>query len=203
MFLTEKTANATTLMSQTHNLGFAIANDCLNQLLAGLWAAGAFDQTVSISSIAVLSAILDSNATQLKLTLSLPPTVATDASGNLKLSIGDAMISVQDASGTELQKLALSLSTAAAVAGTPSGTLTMALDTPTVYAQVISQTDDGSLTLSDSQVEGLVTGAWGLLSGQASTALSKLPLPSIDGVQLGNPTVNSVSNYVLADIPLQ
>jgi hypothetical protein len=203
MFLTETTADAQTLMSQTQNLGFAIANDCVNQLLSGLWAAGAFDQTVSISSIPVLSAVLDSNATQLKLSLSLPPTVATDASGNLKLSIGDAMISVQDAAGTELQKIALSLSTAAAVAGTPSGTLTMALDTPTVYAQVLTQTDDGSLVLSDTQVQGLVTGAWSLLSAQASTALAKLPLPSIEGVQLGDPTVNSVSNYVLADIPLQ
>ena len=203
MFVTEPTTSSTTLMAQTHDLGFAIANDLVNQLFAGLWAAGAFDKSVSISSLGPLGALLDPSATKLVLSLSLPPTAATDPSGNLRLAIGDAIISVQDDSGTELQRLALSLQTGISVAATPAGTIAMALDTPTVFAQVLGQVDDGSLPLSAMQVEGIVTGAWGLLSSQAADALQKLPLPSIAGVQLGSPTVNSVGNYVLADIPLQ
>ncbi len=203
MFLTEPTTSAEPLMTQTPDLGVAIANDVLNQLLAGLWAAGAFDKTIPVSSISVLAALLDPDATQLVLTLSLPPTAATDPSGNLQLALGDAIISVQDANGTELQRLALSVQTAIDIAATPAGTITMALDPPTVFAQVLTQTDDGSLALTDTQVQGIVTGAWGVLSGQASTALSKLPMPTIAGIELGNPTINSVRNYVLADLALQ
>jgi hypothetical protein len=203
MFLEQPADSATTLMSQTRNLGVAIANDLVNQLLAGLWAAGAFDKTIQVSSVGVLASLLDPDAATLELSLALPPTVQSDGTGNLQLAIGEAQISIKDASGTELQKLALTLHTAIAAGPAQSGTISLALDTPTVYAQVLGQVDDGSRPLTDQQVEGIVTGAWGVLSQQAGDALAKLPMPTVAGIQLGAPTIDSSQNYVLADIPVQ
>jgi hypothetical protein len=203
MYAQQTPPAATTLMSQTRNLGLAIANDLVNQLLSGLWAAGAFDKKVPVATVSVLAALLDADATQLVVKLSLPPTVQSDGTGNLQLAIGDAIISVQDDSGTELQKLALSVQTGIAISASPAGTLSMALGTPTVYAQVLGQVDDGSRPLTDKQVEGLVTGAWGVVSLQAADALAKLPMPTVAGVKLGAPTVQAISSYLLADIPLE
>jgi hypothetical protein len=204
MFLEQAPAMAaTSLMTQTRNLGVALANDLVNQLLAGLWAAGAFDKTIAVSSVGVLASLLDPDATQLELKLSLPPTVQSDGTGNLQLAIGDALITVKDASGTQLQQIALTLQTAVAAGPTQSGQISLALAYPTVYAQVLGQVDDGSRPLTAMQVEGIVTGAWGVLSQQAGDALAKLPMPTIAGVTLGAPTVQSVASYVLADIPVQ
>jgi hypothetical protein len=203
MFAEQTPPAASTLMSQTRNLGLAIANDLVNQLLAGLWAAGAFDKTVPVSSLSVLAALLDPDATQLAIKLSLPPTVQSDGTGNLQLALGDAILSVEDASGNELQKISLSLKTSIAMSASTSGAISMALGNPTVYAQVLGQVDDGSRALTDQQVEGIVTGAWGVVSQQAGDALGKLPMPSVAGVKLGAPTVQALSNYVVADIPVQ
>ncbi len=203
MFVEQTPPSASTLSGQTKNLGLAIANDLVNQLLAGLWAAGAFDKTIPVSSISVLAALLDADATQLEVSIALPPTVQSDGTGNLQLAVGDALISVQDASGNELQKIALSVQTSLAMSASTSGAISMALGTPTVYAQVLGQVDDGSRPLTDQQVEGIVTGAWGVVSQQASDALGKLPMPTVAGLKLGAPTVQAISNYVLADIPLQ
>jgi hypothetical protein len=200
-FLTEPTTSAQPLLAAQPDLGVAVANDVVNQLLGGMWAAGAFDQTVQISSIPALGALLDSSATQLALKLSLPPTAATDANGDLDLALGDAMVSVEDASGTELQQIALSLSTGLAVTN-GSGTIALTLGTPTVHAQVTQQATDGTPPLSATEISGLVTGAWSLVGTEAQSALAKLPLPSVAGVSVGDPTLDSASNYVIADIPI-
>ena len=201
MFLTEATQDAASVLGTTSHLGVAIANDVVNQLLAGLWAANGFDMTVQLSSIPGAGALLDPNATQLAVSMSLPPTAATDPSGNLNLSVGDAILSVQDASGTELQRIALSVQTGLAVSATQDGKLSMTLGNPTVYAQVLVQSTDTG-PLSASELESIVKGVWSTVGQQAGAALAKLPMPSIAGVQLGEPTVNSMANYVVADIPL-
>jgi hypothetical protein len=43
---------------------------------------------------------------------------------------------------------------------------------------------------------------WSIVGTQASSVLSKLPLPAIAGVQLGAPTVTGAPGYLVADIPL-
>lgn len=203
MYVEQDPPDADSLMGQTRNLGLAVANDLVNQLLAGLWAAGAFDQSLAIKDLSVVAALLDPDATTLDVKMSLPPTLQSDGTGNLQLALGDAMITVKNTSGTPLQQIALSVKTSVSMSASSAGEMSLALGNPTVYAQVLEQVDDGSRPLTDMQVEGIVTGAWSIISDQASTALSKLPMPKIAGVQLGAPEVQSVSNYLLADIPLQ
>lgn len=72
MFLTVRTPMSASLMPGA-GLGVAIADDAVNQLFAGLWAAGAIDQTISLDKLAVLGALLDDDARSLTLGLSLPP----------------------------------------------------------------------------------------------------------------------------------
>src|SRR6185437_7306841 len=113
----------------------------------------------------------------------------------LQLAIGDAMISVEDAGGTQLQQLALSLQTAVSAAS-QQGALALTLGQPTLYATVLEQASDGSRALTDSEIETLVGGVWSIVGGQASSALAKLPLPAIAGVQLGAPTVTGAPGYL-------
>jgi hypothetical protein len=182
--------------------GLALADDLVDQLLGGLWAAGALDKSLPISSVGVLAALLDADAATLDLHLSLPPTVTT-AGTDLTLAIGDAIVTVKDANGATLQQLALSIKTTLAAGPTQSGKLTLSLGTPEIHAQVIEQADTVARPLTDEQVEGLVNGAWGVVSDQASTALAKLPMPTIAGVTLGTPTVRGADAFVAADVPVQ
>jgi hypothetical protein len=201
MYFTAPQPASASLMAQTTGLGLALECDLVNDLLAGLWAAGAFDTTVPVSDLSIASALLDPNATQLALSMSLPPTLTSDGTGNLQLAVGDAMISVQDAGGAQLQQLALSLQTSVSAAA-QQGAIALTLGTPTLYATVLEQADDGARALTSSQIEGLVGGVWSIVGGQASAALAKLPLPAIAGVQLGAPTVTGVPGYLVADVPL-
>jgi hypothetical protein len=189
-------------LMQSSGVGVAIADDLVNQLFSGLWAAGAIDQTVQIDSkLAVLGAILDDDAKALGISLALPPTV-TGEGNELALSVGDLMISVKDASGTEIQKLALSVKTTLSAEPTQTGQLQLTVGQPQLHAQVISSSDVIDRPLTDEQVEGIVGGAWGLVGGMAGSALQTLTLPSIGGMELGAPSIEGRTGYVFADVPL-
>ena len=174
----------------------------MNQLFAGLWGAGAFEQTVSIDSVGVLASLLDDDAASLSIELMLPPTVST-MGGVLELGVGDLIVSVKDAGGVEIQKLALSLSTTLAAGPTQSGAITMTVGAPTVYAQILAQTDAVDRPLTAEQVEGIVTGVWGVVGGQADAALAKLPMPAVGGVTFGAPAVEGRDGFVFADVAVQ
>lgn len=199
MFVTNP-APASAALMQGGGLGIAVADDVVNQLFAGMWATGAFDQSVSIESVGVLASLLDSNARTLDISVSLPPTVSS-ASGTLGLAVGDLMVTVRDEAGGVLQELALSLETTLSAA--PSGDrVALTLGTPTIYAQVLAQSDAVDRPLTAEQVEGIVGGAWGIVRGQADDALANLPMPTVGGITLGTPTVAGVDGFVVADIPM-
>jgi hypothetical protein len=188
-------------LMQSSGVGVAIADDLVNQLFSGLWAAGAIDQTVQLdNNLAVVKSLLDENAAALGISLALPPTVTGEGNA-LSLSLGDLMISVKDSSGAEIQKLALSVKTTLAAAPTQTGALTLTVGQPELHAQVLVQSETSPLTAD--RVEGIVGGAWGLIGGQADNALSSLQLPSIGGMELGAPSIEGRTGYVFADVPLE
>ncbi len=201
MYVSSPSPMSASLMQST-GVGVAIADDLVNQLFSGLWAAGAIDQTVDIKGqLAVLGALLDDDAASLGISLALPPTVTGDGT-DLALTIGDLMLSVKDASGGEIQKIALSVKTTLSAAPTQTGALLLTIGQPKLYAQIIAQSDVVDRPLSSEQFEGIVGGAWGLIGGQADSALSSLSLPSVGGMQLGTPSLEGRAGYVFADIPL-
>ncbi|MBL9014922.1 MAG: hypothetical protein JNL83_12135 [Myxococcales bacterium] len=189
-------------LMQSTGVGVAVADDLVNQLFAGLWAAGAIDQTVEIDSkLAVLGALLDDDARSLGISLALPPTV-TGEGADLALSVGDLMVSVKDAGGAEIQKLALSVKTTLSAQPTQTGALVLTLGQPELHAQVIAQSEVVDRPLTDEQVEGIVGGAWGLVGGMAGSALETLQLPSVGGLELGTPSLEGRAGYVFADVPV-
>ena len=200
MFVTNA-APASAALMQSSGLGIAVADDLVNQLFAGMWAAGAFDQSLSVDAVGVLGSLLDAEARTLDISIALPPTVSS-ASADLGLAVGDLMVTVRDAAGGELQRLALSLRTTLAV--TPSGgTMALTLGAPQIYAQVLAQSDAVSRPLTAEQVEGIVGGAWGVVRGQAENALAALPIPTVGGIAFGTPAIAGVDGFVVADIPMQ
>ncbi|HEX5064198.1 MAG TPA: hypothetical protein VFV99_32715 [Kofleriaceae bacterium] len=198
-FLTTDMALTSATMGSSQGLGIALDDDIVNQLFAGLWAADAFDYTVSIDTIPSLGAVLDDDARSVELKLSLPPTASTD-SGELELAIGDLMISVKDDAGAELQSIAVSITTTVSAEPSQTGKVLLTVGAPTVYAQVLAQTAAVDDPLTDQQVEALISGVWGLIGVKADDALSKLPMPTIAGISLGAPTVTTSTGYVLADM---
>ncbi|MGN6105285.1 MAG: hypothetical protein ACTHU0_09295 [Kofleriaceae bacterium] len=190
---------APSLLASAAGLGVAVADDAANQLLAGLWAAGAFDLSLPIDAVGPVAALLDDDARTLEVRLSLPPTATTE--GAAELAIGDLIVTTRDAAGAEVQRLALSVRTE--VSAVPSaGKLALTLGAPEVHAQVLLQSDAVDRPLADEQVEGIVTGVWGLVGNMASDALGKLPMPAVGGVQLGAPTVEGRDGFLVADVGL-
>lgn len=189
-------------MSGDQGLGVAVDDDVVNQLFAGLWAAGALDQQLSIDAIPALGLLLDNDARSLQLSVSLPPTVSTDT-GALVLALGDMIVTVKDEAGAEVQKLALSLTTTLAAEASQAGKILLTVGAPTVFAQVLAQSDAVERPLTDDQVEALVAAAWGVVGVAADDALGNLPMPTIAGVQLGAPTVEAGDGFVLANIPVK
>jgi hypothetical protein len=201
MYVSTPSPMSASLMTLTAGLGVAIADDAANQLFSGLWAAGAMEQTLPIESVGVVASLLDDDAKTVGIELMLPPTVSTTGT-TLELSLGDLIVTVKDASGVEIQKLALSLSTSLAASPTQTGAVTLTVGTPKIYAQVLAQTDAVDRPLTSEQVEGIITGVWGVVGGQADAALAKLPMPTISGVTLGAPSIEGRDGYLFADIPL-
>ena len=59
-------------MTWQGDIGLALADDLVNQLLSGLWATGAITPTVKLEGpLSVLSAILDSSTQSLKIDIAL------------------------------------------------------------------------------------------------------------------------------------
>lgn len=199
-YLTTPTTISPTAMTG-NGLGIALDDDLVNELFAGLWAADAFDKSLAIDSIPALGALLDDDARTIDLALSLPPTVST-AGGDLELSLGDAMITVKDEAGGTVHQIALSVRTALKAEPSQSGKILLTVGAPTVFAQVIANGPTVEEPLTDSQVEALVTGVWGVIGVKADDALSNLPMPTIAGIQLGAPTVEAGEGLVLANIPV-
>jgi hypothetical protein len=86
------------------------------------------------------------------------------------------------------------------VAG-PSGDgkrIVLTTTTPTVKIQVLSQS--GLNPIEESELEGLITGVWGVVGGMADDALGKLPMPQVAGIQLTAPTVTGKDGYVVLDV---
>jgi len=156
----------------TGDAGVWIAADTINQLLAGLWAAHAFERVLERSKVGPLAMLLDEQVQSIQLTLSLPPTVTADT--KLELAIGDLILSARDARGTEVQRFAVSLRSDVQI---KAGELGLADAEPVVHAQLLAQSAALTRPLDGAAVEGVVKGAWSLVAGMIDDALAHVPIP--------------------------
>jgi len=190
------------LVGAAEALGVAIADDAANQLFAGLWAAGALDPSLPLASLGPVAALLDDDATTLDVRMALPPTVIT-AGGGLELAIGDLVVTARDGSGSEVQSFALSLRTTLVAGPSGDNRLVLTTTTPIVKAQILAQSAAVDNPLDAGELEGIITGVWGVVGGMADEALGKIPMPTIAGVALGAPTVQGEAGYVVMDVGMR
>lgn len=181
------------------NLGLLIADDAVNQLFAGLWASRAFDRSIPIAGAGPLATILDDDVQTLEIVMSLPPTVTSGET--LELAIGDVIITGRNAEGGVVQRFAISLrTTLSAVAGAQPKLVTT---TPTVYTQVLDESAAVQRRLDAAQIEGLVSGVWGLLNFMINAALANVPMPSIAGIVFEAPGLSVHEGYLVLDAGLR
>jgi len=190
------------LLAQSTGIGLALAADSVNQLFAGLWAAGAFATTVPSSALGPLSAILDPTVTKLSLEMSLPPTVTTGDDG-LELAIGDLIVTATDDAGAPVQTFALSVKATLEMSPSQTGKLRLTVGTPDVHTQIVSQAATVVRPLTDDALHSIVTSVWGGVGGAADSALGNLPMPAFAGIQLGAPAIKGTAGYLIADIALE
>jgi hypothetical protein len=192
-------------MIASPNLGVAISDDAINQLFAGMWASKGLELDMMLDANNPVTALLDNDARKLEVRLSLPPTVSSggdDVGGALGVAIGDLIVTARDDAGTELQQLAISIMTGLA-ATTTDGAIVLSLAEPQVYGQVLFQSDRVDSPLTGEELEGLIESVWGLVGTKASSALSALPMPTISGITIAAPSLESTGGYAVVEAALE
>jgi len=181
-------------------LGLAVADDTLNMMFAGMWAAGALEQTLPVERGNSLGLLLGDETRSLHAKLMLPPTVAMDASGDLRLTIGDAIIEGTDEAGNGTITLALSVTTTLGAEAYPDGHVKLRLGEPEVFAQVLSQELDREIDGRD--IEALVEGLYGVLAATANQTLADLPIPALGGISMVDPTMEARGGFLVIETGL-
>jgi hypothetical protein len=182
------------VLTGSDGIGVAVADDAVNQLFAGLWAAGAFD--LEVPGGAPIPGLLDDEVTTLDVSMSLPPTMST-TDGILQLALGDVIVTGKDAAGETLQQFAVSLTTTLAAATNDEGRITLAVGPPTTYAQVLVQTDRVERPISGEELEELITSFWSVIGPIANDVLETVPMPAIGGVTVGTADIQSTGGYIV------
>jgi len=187
------------LMQDAPGVGIAVADDAINQLFAGLWASGALDQQLPIEPGNPIALLLDSKTRTLGVTMSLPPTVATDGNGDMRVAIGDLILRTIDGGGEELSRIAISIATTLGAESTADGHLKLRLGEPTVYAQILWQSDQVERPLTGQQIEDVVAAAWSLIGPTADDVLAQVPLPAIAGMTIADPQIDARGGFVVVE----
>jgi hypothetical protein len=195
-YLASPGAMGTAVLAGSDGIGIAVADDAVNQLFAGLWAAGALDLAIPTDGPIPVAALLDDETVTLDVAMSLPPTMST-TDDILHLALGDVIITGRDAAGEPLQQFALSITTTLAAATSAEGRIQLAVGPPTTWAQVLIQSERVERPIDAQQMEDLIRSLWGVIGPQANNALAEVPMPSIGGVTVGNAEIQSAGGFVV------
>ncbi|MEZ4366092.1 MAG: hypothetical protein R2939_07365 [Kofleriaceae bacterium] len=182
-------------------MAVAIADDALNQVLAGLWSVGAIDLALPEDVAATLALLIDDEVATVTLSPTLPPS-ARAADGALAVTLGDLILTARAADGEALAELALSIETGLAVEPTAAGGLRLALGEPRVWAQVLVESARVDRPLAADEFEDVVGAAWGLLGPALGEALDAITVPSIAGVSVIDAAVAGRDGYLVVEASL-
>ncbi len=181
-------------------MGLAVADDTLNMMFASMWGAGALEHTLPVEEGNSLGLLLGADTRNLHASIALPPTVSMDEFGAMRLMIGDAIVEGTDEAGNVTVKMAITLSTTLAAAARPDGTVKLELGEPQIWAQVLEQNLDPAI--DGENVEALIDGLYGVLAATANQTLADLPLPSIAGVSMVEPTMDASGGFLVIETGL-
>jgi hypothetical protein len=166
-------------------------------VFAGMWASGALDLSMPIERDSTLALVIGGDTRSMTIEMSLPPTVAMDASGDLRLTAGDVIMTARDEQGDAIMSVAMTLSTTLGAEVNAEDRVELRLGEPQVWANILVQKDQGQVPLQDADLESLVDTVFPMVSKLANDAMETIPLPSLMGVSLDAPTLDSRAGYVV------
>jgi len=188
---------AVALGGATRGVALAISDDTANQIFAGMWASGALSHDLHLEAGDPLGLLIGADTRRVTVSPSLPPTVAMAPGGDLRVTIGDLIVRCEDEAGAEMTTIAVSLSTTLGAEVGSTGAVALHLGEPEVLAQVLSQSDRLEQPITGENIEVLVDALYDVLSSEANHVLSALPIPTVGGVEMVDPAVETRGGFVV------
>lgn len=184
--------------SNDQGLNVGIADDLGNQLLASLWASGMLESNIQPLLVEHMQALFGDMADDIRVELALPPIISTDPANNaVRLSVGDLLVHVGDASGT-LVEFAISADIDLAVTN-EGGSLKLTTDAANVYGKLIELSSEVALNVNDDTIAAIADLAIREISTQSDGLLDALPIPSFGAIMLGQPAIRAADGYLMLD----
>jgi hypothetical protein len=196
-YLATPAAAAPALEGHSGSVALGVSDDAINQLFAGMWASGALGHDLALPPGDPLKLLLGGDTSTLAVTMKLPPTATADATGDLRLVIGEVDVVGTADDGTEMVHLSMSMATTLGATADDRGHVTLELGEPTVHADVLAYSDRVERPISDDNVEQLVRGLYRVIAHEADEALRHVPIPAFEGLRLVRPGVDSRAGFVV------
>ncbi|HUQ05281.1 MAG TPA: hypothetical protein VM261_22410 [Kofleriaceae bacterium] len=150
-------------------VALAVADDTINQLMAGFWARGGLNMQIE-KDLGMFDAI--------RLDALLPPVVSTDADGSMKLVMADLMLELRK-DGQMLARTALTVEMKLKVEPAASNyAAKITIETPVLKADIIENIQG----IPDSQIEALLPAALQSELNTFAPLLGAVPLPAVQGI---------------------
>ncbi len=184
------------IMGDGGGLSLAIADDTINQLMAGMWASGAMDLSMPIEPGNPLGLLLGADTRSLELQMMLPPTASTSDDGALHLVVGDMIITTRDEAGEELARFAMTIDTSVA-ASLPGGQIKLKMGETEAWAHILAQSERIDPQIEESQLEELIESLAGVVGGSLDEALASVTLPSVAGMTIIEPGIDARDGFVI------
>jgi hypothetical protein len=176
----------------------AMADDVLNQVLAGVWASKAWEDALLPADGDALSAAFAGDVQSATVSMMLPPVASFDTTtGTARLMLGDVEVEVFDPNATSLAKFVLSAQIDLAVQTREDGTVKLVTQTPHIAAQILSQSDQLVVPLDEQKVAAIAELAIKQLTVKADEFLDNMPVPGLSGASIMSPTFQPASGYLL------
>jgi len=175
-----------------------LADDVLNQLLAGIWASGALEDAMVPGDVDALGAALGAEVGNASMTLMLPPIANFDTTtGTARITIGDMMVTAVDPSDATLASFVISADIDLAVETSSDGRVKVITKAPRIIAQVLEQAPTLLVPLDREKVAAIAELAIKTISLKADSLLENLPVPGLADATIMSPTFQPAMGYML------
>ncbi|HLU66809.1 MAG TPA: Ig-like domain-containing protein [Kofleriaceae bacterium] len=179
-------------------LRVAVADDLLNQLMAGIWVSGALEAAAVPVDPATLGAAIGADVDSATVTLMLPPVASFDTStGTARLTVGDLVITAFAPSGDTVASFVISAEIDLAAETASTGQVTLSTHPARILGQVLEQSPDLLTPLDAQKVAAIGDLAIKQLSLVTDSLLDTLPIPGLPGAAITSPTLQPAGGYLL------
>jgi hypothetical protein len=164
-------------------LALAVADDSMNQLLAGFWARGGLNMALE-QHLGMFDAV--------RLDAMLPPVVSTGADGAMRVLMPDLMVELRS-KGQMMVRLAMNVEVKLKVEPAANAyAARISLELPTLEADIL----ENVMGIPDTELEALLPAA---VQGTLATfepLLGAMPLPAVQGVSITDLHMGGTEGYV-------